>query len=236
MTVNEILQELETLGNPQTKRIFQNHGAQEPIFGVKIGDLKTIVKRVKKDHALSLALYDTGNSDAMYLAGLIADEKKITKDELRHWAETARWQMTSEYTVAWVAAESPYGWELALEWIDSPRESVAAGGWNTLASLCTIRPDDALDLPALAKLLDRVADTLQTSPNRVRYTMNNFITAAGISVTPLTGKAIETARKVGVVKVADANKTACVVPDAETYIENARAKGRMGAKKKMARC
>jgi hypothetical protein len=39
------------------------HGAPEPIFGVKFGDLK----RVKKDHQLALGLYSTGNSDAMYL-------------------------------------------------------------------------------------------------------------------------------------------------------------------------
>lgn len=235
MTATEILQELETLGSAQTKRIFQNHGAPEPIFGVKVGDLKTIVKKVKKDHALSLELYDTGNSDAMYLAGLIADEKKISKDELRRWAENARWFMTNEYTVAWVAAESPHGWDLALEWIDSPREGVAAGGWNTLASLCTIRPDSALDLPALEKLLGRVVATLPTAPNRVRYTMNNFVIAVGISVTPLTEKAIAAAREIGEVKVFAGN-TACQTPDAETYIERARAKGKMGAKKKMARC
>lgn len=235
MTVSQIMQELEALGSPQTRRIFQNHGAPESMFGVKVGDLKTIVKRVKKNHALSLALYDTGNSDAMYLAGLIADEKQISKAELRHWADTATWYMISEFTVPWVASESPHGWELALEWIESPRENVAAAGWSTLASLCTIRPDAALDLPALEKLLDRVADTLQDAPNRVRYAMNSFVIAAGICVTPLTPKAIETARRTGEVKVY-MGKTHCQVPAAEAYIENARAKGKMGHKKKMARC
>ena len=55
-----------------------NHGAKEPFFGVKVGDLKKILKKTKKNHELSLELYKTGNSDAMYLAGLMADEKKIT--------------------------------------------------------------------------------------------------------------------------------------------------------------
>ncbi len=58
MTATDILQELQTMGNENTKRIFQNYGAPEPIFGVKVGDLKKIVKRVKKDHDLSLDLYD----------------------------------------------------------------------------------------------------------------------------------------------------------------------------------
>ena len=71
MQFQEIMQQLEQFGNETTKRIYKNHGAKEPLFGVKVGGLKKIVKKVKKNHELSLQLYDTGNSDAMYLAGLI---------------------------------------------------------------------------------------------------------------------------------------------------------------------
>ncbi len=93
------MKELEAMGNEQTKKVLMKHGAKEPIFGVKVGDLKKIVKKVKKDHDLSLAIYNTGNSDAMYLAGLIADENQITKEQLQSWAEKANWYMISEYTV-----------------------------------------------------------------------------------------------------------------------------------------
>ena len=40
MTYEEMMQKLEELGSEQTKRTFSNHGAQEPYFGVKVGDLK----------------------------------------------------------------------------------------------------------------------------------------------------------------------------------------------------
>jgi hypothetical protein len=36
------------LGNEQTKKIHLRHGAIEPLFGVKVGDLKAIQKKVKK--------------------------------------------------------------------------------------------------------------------------------------------------------------------------------------------
>ena len=237
MTVENVLETLKSLGSESTRKIFRNHGAPENMYGVKVGDMKGIIKKLprKRDHELSLALYDTGNSDAMYMAGLIADEKKISADDLRRWAEKASWYMISEYTVAWVAADSPHGWNLALEWIESPVEHIASTGWGTLASLCTVRPDAALDLAAMEQLLDRVAQTIHNAPNRVRYTMNSFVIAAGICVLPLTEKAIATARKVGKVTV-DQGGTACKVPDAVAYIDNARAKGRMGVKKKDARC
>jgi hypothetical protein len=233
--LTQIIDELEELGNEQYKRIFLNHGAPDSLFGVKIEDLKKIVKREKKNHALALELYDTGNSDAMYLAGLLADEKKMTPDDLRRWVQSATWYMLSQYTVAWVAAETPYGWELGLEWIESPEEMTAVAGWSTLASWVTIRPDAELDLDALRALLDRVGASIRQAPNRVRYVMNGFVIAVGISVAPLTDHALRTARQVGKVSVNMGN-TECKVPDAETYIENARAKGKIGYKKKMARC
>ncbi len=223
------------MGSEQTKKTFLRHGAREPFFGVKVGDMKTIVKRVKKDHALAMALYDSGNSDAMYLAGLIADEKKITKADLQHWVENAYWYMISEYTVAWVASESPYGWELGLEWIESDREQIATAGWATLANWCTIRPDSALDPDYLRKLLDRVGDTIHQSPNRVRYTMNGFVMACGISVVPLQDYAVQIAEKIGKVHV-DVGDTSCKVPLAAEYIQHAIDKGKTGYKKKMARC
>jgi hypothetical protein len=55
----------------------------------------------------------------MYLAGLISEPDKITKVQLLQWIKEAYWYMLNEYTVAWVAAESRYGLELGLEWIES---------------------------------------------------------------------------------------------------------------------
>ena len=81
MITNEIMKDLEAFGNEQTKRTHSRHGATGNFFGVKVGDMKKIVKKVKKDHQLSLELYATGNGDAMYLAGLIADEKAISKED-----------------------------------------------------------------------------------------------------------------------------------------------------------
>ncbi len=74
MTAKAILEELRPLGSENYKRILLNHGVKEPCFGVKIEELKKIQKRIKKDYKLALDLYDTGVYDAMYLAGLIADD------------------------------------------------------------------------------------------------------------------------------------------------------------------
>lgn len=235
LTAHQIMAELERMGSAQTKATFLRHGAVEPLFGVKVGDMKTIVKKVKANQSLAMELYRTGNSDAMYLAGLIAEPKKMSKDDLQDWVNSAPWHMVGEYTVPWVAAESPHGWELALLWIDSPEAKIAASGWATLASLVGIVPHERLDLPALGVLIERVVAQLHSSPNRVRYVMNTFLIAVGAGVPALAAKALKAASTIGKVKV-DMGNTACKVPDAAPYIEKVIDSGRHGKKRKSARC
>jgi 3-methyladenine DNA glycosylase AlkD len=235
MTYDAVIAELKSYSQKTFEHIFDNHGAGGRSWGVKIEDLKKIQKKVRTDHALALQLFDTGISDAQYLAGLIADEKKITKEQLHHWARHASWSMVSEYTVPWIAADSPHGWDLALEWIDAKEESLQATGWATLASVVATRPDDDLDLRALKDLLNRVTGTIHASGNRVRYLMNSFVIALGTSVPLLTGEAVAAGNTIGKVKV-DMGKTACKVPFAPDYIQKVIDRGTVGKKRKMARC
>jgi 3-methyladenine DNA glycosylase AlkD len=235
MTAADILAELKPLGHESYKRILLNHGAKEPFYGVKIEDLKKIQKRIKKDYQLALDLYDTGMSDAMYLAGLIADEDRMTKKDLQHWVERAYFPLMSESTVAWVAAESNHGHEMALKWIESKKENIASCGWATLSSLVGITADEHLDLDELKKLLERVSKTIRQQPNRVRYAMNGFIIAVGSYVKALTDTATKTAKQIGEVSV-DMNGTACKVPDAAEYIQKVAKRGSIGKKRATAKC
>jgi len=235
MTKEQVMDELKKKGSESTKRIFLNHGASEPMYGVKIADLKIIQKQVKKDHQLAMELFDTGNYDAMYLAGLIADESKMSKKDIQQWAENSQSSGISEYTVSWVAAESDYGWELGMKWIDSPKEKIASAGWNTLSGVIAMKPDHELDIPTIKKLLQRIIKEIHSAPNRVRYTMNQFVIGVGGYIKELTKDAMETAKKIGDVYV-DMGGTACKVPAAMDYIKKMEAKGYIGKKKKTVKC
>jgi len=232
--LKNVMTELKELGNDQTKRIYIRHGAREPLYGVKIADLKKIVRKIKTDHALALELYETGNSDAMYLAGLIADPNLVSRDELRKWAKAAYWYMLSEYTVAGLAADSPHGWKLAIEWINSDQEMVEAAGWSTLSNWISITPDEMLHKDAIIEFMNLVLENIGSSQNRVRYTMNGFIISVGSYITSLSNEAIGIARQIGKVEV-DMGGTTCKVPSAKEYIEKVISSRRLGKKRKKAR-
>jgi 3-methyladenine DNA glycosylase AlkD len=235
MNADEVVKQIKPLGMDSYKKVLLNHGIREPVFGVKIEELKKIQKRVKKDYQLALDLYATGNYDLMYLAGLIADDQRMTKKDLGRWADQAYCPVLSECTVAWVAAESKHGWELALEWIESDKENVAASGWSTISSMVGIKDDADLDLAALKRLLGRVEKTIHRQPNRVRYVMNGFVIAVGSYVPARTETALQTAAKIGRVAV-NMGATACKVPDAAEYIRKVQARRAIGKKRKTAKC
>ncbi|MDX6497714.1 MAG: hypothetical protein QOG23_974 [Blastocatellia bacterium] len=234
MTAKTILAEIKPLGNLSYKKVLFNHGVTEPCFGVKVEELKKIQKRIKKDYQLALDLYDTGVYDAMYLAGLIADDAQMTKKDLQSWVKKAC-PALANYTVAWVAAGSRYGRELALEWITSDKELVAGAGWATLSSLVAIKDDAELDQSEIKQLLQHVQQSIHQAPNEVRKHMNGFVIAVGSYVKPLTDLAIQTGQKIGPVTV-DVGNTACQTPFAPDYIRRVEKRGTIGKKRKTAKC
>src|SRR5688500_14781705 len=197
MNAKEIVAELKKFANPQTKKTWMTHGAQEPCLGVKVEDMKKIQKRVKMDYQLALDLYDTGIADAMYLAGLIADDAKMTKKDLQKWLDNATWGMVAEFTVPWVASGSPHGREMALKWIESKDEAVASAGWQTYSSMVAIKEDADLALAEIKALLARVAKSIHQQPNRVKYVMTSFVIPVACYVKPLHKLAVETAKGIG---------------------------------------
>jgi len=233
MTSIEILAELKTMGTDSIRRVLSNHGAPSNQYGVKIEDLKKIQKKVKKEYKLSLELFDTGIPDAQYLAGLIADETKMTRKDLHHWVENASWHMISEYTVPWIAAESNFGWELAVKWIDSKSPMIGSSGWCTLASIVGITDDSKLDMEALKDLLKRVEKEVPSATNRLRYAMNTFLIAAGGYVKQLTPDALKIGKALGKLTF-ETEGTNCKVAYAPDYIQKMLDRG--VKKKKMARC
>jgi 3-methyladenine DNA glycosylase AlkD len=231
----DVMSELEKKGSQQTRKTYARHGVNIPMFGVKIADLKTIAKKIKGQQDLALALYDTGNYDAMYLAGMVADGSQMSKLQLEKWASATSCETLCGYAVPWVATESPLGRELALKWIASKNDAVAICGWTTYAGIIATTPDEDLFFEEIRSLLAQIVAGIHTAPNKVRYVMNQFVIAVGAYVKPLLTEAKKAAQAIGTVSV-DMGDTACKVPDASEYIHKIEAMGRVGKKRKTMRC
>lgn len=234
LTAKQILEQLKPLGRESYKKVVMVHGVPEPFFGVSIEELKKFQKQIKKDYQLALDLYDTGVYDAMYLAGLIADEKQMTREDLQGWMDKATCAALTTSTVAWIAAESAFGRELGLKWIDSEDENTACGGWSTLSCVASLKDVKDLDVEEWRGLLHRVRDTIGESPNRVKQSMNSFVIAVGCYVAELTEEALAIGTALGKLDVKMI--AGCKLPYIPDYIKKVQARGTIGKKRKTARC
>lgn len=235
MELKEIMEELESLGTDRTKKVYMSNGAKEPVFGVTISAMKPIFKKIKYNQVLAEQLYATGNYDAMYLAGMIAEPKKMTEEDFDRWIEAAYFYMISDYIVAVTLAETDIAFAVADRWIDSGKELTMSAGWSCYEWLLGTRKDSEFDKSKLMAMLNRVRDTIHNQPNRTKYAMNNFMMSVGISYLPLHGEAMKIAQEVGKVEVFN-GKNLCQTNVAAEYIQNAADKGKLGFKRKHVRC
>jgi len=235
MKLEMVMQELEALGKERTKKMYISNGAHEPIFGVATGAMKPIVKKIKINQPLAEELYATGNYDAMYFAGIIADPKAMTESDYDRWLDAAYFYMLSDYVVAVTLSESNIAQEVADKWIASDEELRMSAGWSCYCWLLGNRLDVEFLESKISNMLDIVQNTIHNSPERTKSAMNNFLYTVGISYLPLHEKAIETAKAIGTVEVKRDKKKNSFL-NAYESIQKEVDKGKIGFKRKHVRC
>lgn len=235
MDFETVMQELETLGKERMKKIYLSNGAREPLFGVATGAMKPMAKKIKIDQELAEKLYATGNYDAMYFAGIIADPKAMTAEDYGRWLDSAYFYMISDYVVAVTLSESDIAQEVADRWIASGEELRMSAGWSCYCWLLGSRKDEEFSEDKLSGMLDLVKATIHDAPERTKSAMNNFIETVGVSYKPLTEKALETAAQVGTVEMKREGKKSSFL-NAAPAIEKAMERDRLGFKRKYVRC
>lgn len=235
MNAELVMQELEALGKERTKKMYMSNGAHEPLFGVATGAMKPIAKKIKIDQALAEELYATGNYDAMYFAGIIADPKAMTVEDFNRWMEAAYFYMLSDYVVAVTLAEAPIAQEVADAWIASGEELKISAGWSCYCWLLGNRKDSEFSESKLANMLDVVKNTIHDVPERTKSAMNNFLYTVAISYVPLHEQAVATAQAIGPVEMKRDNKKSTQLNAYET-IQKEIERGRIGFKRKYVRC
>ncbi|WP_354312737.1 DNA alkylation repair protein [Sporosarcina psychrophila] len=235
MNVELVMQELEALGKERMKKMYMSNGAHEPLFGAATGAMKPIVKEIKMNQPLAEELYATGNYDAMYFAGIIAEPNAMTEADYDRWIDAAYFYMLSDYVVAVTLSESDIAQEVADKWIASGEELRMSAGWSCYCWLLGNRLDVEFSEAKISDMLDMVKNTIHDSPERTKSAMNNFIYTVGISYLPLHEKAIETAKAIGIVEIKRDKKKNSFL-NAYESIQKEVDRGKLGFKRKHVRC
>ena len=197
--------------------------------------MKPIAKKIKINQSLAEELYATGNYDAMYFAGIIADPQAMNETDFNRWMDSAYFYMLSDYVVAVTLAESDIAQEVADKWIASGEELKMSAGWSCYCWLLGNRSDAEFSESKIAHMVEMVKNTIHDSPDRAKSAMNNFLYTVGISYVPLHEKAVEMAKAVGPVEIKRDKKKSSFL-NAYQSIQREVDRGRLGFKRKYVRC
>ena len=233
--LDSVMRQLEALGTAHTKKSYLSRGVKEPLFGVATGAMKPLKKQIGVNQPLAEELWDTGNFDAMYLAGMVADVRAMTEADFDRWMDGAYCAMLADSVVSVTLAESELAQSVATRWIHSGREDRAAAGWACYEWLLGWRPDSYFEPTTVQTLLELAAATIHGASPRLKRAMNNFIVAVGVSYQPLHDQALQTADDIGPVQV-DSSSESKPLASAAEQIRKAAEKGRIGFKRRAVRC
>jgi 3-methyladenine DNA glycosylase AlkD len=213
MTVKEVLTQLEALGNETVRKHNTKYGASSKQFGVKMGDIRAIAKKIKKDHALALELWDTGNIDARFVAVLIIDPKKLSKDEINRMVKSEKFVHLADWFSSYVIKVHPDNETLRKEWMQSDDPMCARAGWSLTAG-CVTRNPEVLDIPAL---LDRIEAEMPAAASEAQWTMNTTLAQIGINFPEHRKRALTIGEKLGIYRDFPVSK-GCTSPFAPIWI------------------
>ena len=213
MTPEEALGELEALGSEKMRDFNAKHGVGKNQYGVKMGDIRNVAKKIKMDHALALKLWETGNVDARFLAILIINPKKLSPGDLTRMVSSEKFTHVADWLYSYVIKNYPDTEPLRLEWLESPDPMCARAGWS-LTNGAVSRNPDVLDVPAL---LDRIESEMPNAAPEVQWTMNNTLAGIGIKMPEHRARALAIGEKLGIYRDYPVSK-GCTSPFAPIWI------------------
>ena len=220
MNLKQAMAELEALGSEAMRKFNRKHGyATDNQFGVKMGDLRKLAKKIKRDHALAMRLWETGNLDARLLGVLVLELKELSAKDLDrmvrsiHFSPDTDYSQLADWLLSYVAKLHPDQEALRVKWLADSHPMAARAGWSLTAQRIAEHPD-GLDLSAL---LDRLEAEMASAPAPTKWTMNFALGGIGIHHKAHRARAIAIGEKLGVYRDFPTSK-GCTSPFVPTWV------------------
>lgn len=213
MTLKSTLKELESLGDEKVKKQNAKSGVGDKQYGVKLGDLRKVAKKIKLNHELALQLLKTDNFDAQMLAMLIIKPKELSADELDVMIHSLKYDRVADWINSYVVKEHPDNEKLRKKWMKDKNPMAARAGWN-LTSQRVARNPEMVDIPALLK---RIEKEMAKAAPEAQWTMNFTLAGIGIHHPEHRQRAIDIGEKLGIYRDYPVSK-GCTSPFAPIWI------------------
>jgi 3-methyladenine DNA glycosylase AlkD len=163
-------------------------------LGVSVPDLRRLGKRIGRDQALALALWETGIADARILASLVAEPQRLTARRMDAWARGFDSWDVCDQACSNAFARTPLAWGRVHAWAPRQAEFVRRAAFALLAALAV--HDKAAGDRAFIDALPLIEAAADDDRNFVRKAVNWALRQIGKRNAVLHGQALACAQRV----------------------------------------
>lgn len=157
MTYGEVLAELRAMADPSNLKGQARFGIDvSNSLGISMTSLRPLARRIGKDHALAIALWDSGIREARILATLVDDPVQVTEEQMEAWAAEFRSWEVVDAACCNLFDRTQFRYSKAVEWAAREEEFVKRAAFSLIAGIAVhdkTAPDD--ELVALLPVIQR---------------------------------------------------------------------------------
>lgn len=220
MTKGEILNWLE--GNKDARGIkhWEKAGNENwTSYGIGMTKLKSIAKKIGKDHELAIELWDLKNFECKVLSTLVEIPRLVTRSQIEQQLKDVGFWMLSHAYCNYLLKLHPDLQSLSEEWIESPNHLKRRCGYQLLYQLAQNKKSlpDSYFYPYIETIHAKILN----EENFVKDAMNNALWGIGMRTKALNEKCIIVAGDIGVVDV-DYGDNSCKAIRVEEHLKSER--------------
>jgi hypothetical protein len=101
------MSELEGYASEQTATIYSHRQPTARLLGVKFGDMAKVIKKIRRNSALAVELWNTGIFEARHIACNVIDPPDVTEAQVDVWVAQIDFPLLAD-SLAEVVAQTPF--------------------------------------------------------------------------------------------------------------------------------
>ena len=197
--VESVVATLKRLGTKKTRDGMARYAiTSDKAFGVTVGEIKQLGKRLGKNHDLALGLWDTGWYEARMLAGFVGEPDRVTPALMDQWCRDFDNWAICDHTCFHLFDRTPHAFRKVEQWAKRRNEFEKRAAFALLASL-GVHDKRASD-EAFAKCLSLIEVAATDDRNFVKKGVNWALRVIGRRSKDLNEAAVKLSQKLSTSK------------------------------------
>ncbi|MEY2549904.1 MAG: hypothetical protein QOG12_48 [Verrucomicrobiota bacterium] len=151
-SVESVLAWLNKKSSARTREGMARYGIpSDNASGVTVADIRSLAKRLGRDHDLALALWETGSYEARMLTPFIDEPERVTPAQMDRWCRDFDSWAICDALCFHLFDKTPHAWKKVAKWSGARPEFVKRAAFALLASVA-LHDKSARDKPFLESL------------------------------------------------------------------------------------